>query len=417
MHRIISTIGYRLSTIAALIVLASCASPQAGPPPSPSARPTSLATPVPTLAPMSTAAQPTAGATSGPPVPTASPPQGELLPAPLYVLDNGQIARIERDGKSRALVTNEKVDIKGFKPIATFAMSRGGDMAYVVGDLKADRLVRAGPHGEDRRTIYETAGHELSNLVWSSDSTQIYLRLLNNHEPPETPSGIYRISAAGGAPQLLRADDPVDNIANPSPTISGYRPFALAPDGSHLLIEIYSIYYTGCGLGVMPIGGGNLVRLEVPPGTKTFCGEAAWSPDGAAVYFLAGPESGPTIWRGDAASGATMALAAGTVLSRAPLAMPGGALRFFLVHRDQSGAGAMTFALADLAAPQAAPATRSAPFSDSLGQVLWALNGSGAVISVEPTNAAADLRWAPADGPPVPLPNTSQGIGGIDWGR
>ncbi|MEI7768696.1 MAG: hypothetical protein WCI67_01845, partial [Chloroflexales bacterium] len=364
-----------------------------------------------------TAPQPTAGETSGPPKPTAAPPQGAALPAPLYVLDNGQIARIERDGKSRVLVTDEKVDIQGLPPIATFAMASTGDMAYVVGDLKADRLVRAGPHGEGRRTIYEAKGHELSNLVWSIDGAQIYLRMLNNREPPDTPSGVYRISAEGGALELLRADDPVDNVANPSPTISGYRPFALSPDGARMLVEIYSLYYGGCGLGVMPTGGGAVVRLAVPPGTKTFCGEATWSPDGAAVYFLAGPESGPTIWRGDAASGATMAMAAADVLSRAPLAMAGGALRFFLVQRDPSGAGTMSFTMADLTAPQAAPAASGAPFSDHLGQVLWAPDGRGAVVSVEPANTSVDLRWTTTDGAPMSLPNTNQSIGSMAWGR
>jgi hypothetical protein len=290
-------------------------------------------------------------------------------------------------------------------------------MAYVVGDLKADRLVRAGPRGEDRRTLYEAEGHELSNLVWSSDGAQIYLRLLNNREPPDTPSGIYRIAAAGGAPELVHADDPVDNVANPSPTVSGYRPFALSPDGKRLLIEIYSLFYSECGLGVLPLGGGDVVRLQVPQDTKTFCGEAAWSPDGAAVYFLAGPESGPTIWRGDAASGATTAMAEPDLLSRAPLAMPGGALRFFLVRRDQSGSGSMSFSMAALAAPQAAPTALGTPFSDRLGQVLWAPDGSGAVVSVEPAETSIDLRWMPADGEPLPLPNTNQHIAGMAWGK
>lgn len=409
--------------ILVLLVMAGCVAPQAGPTPTPSppARPPSRSTPVPTLAPTVAAPSPTASATSSPPTPTAAPtaapPQGGVLPAPLYVLDNGQIARIERDGKSRSLVTNERVDIQGLAPVATFALARAGDIAYVVGDLKADRLVRAGPHGEGRRTIYEAEGHELSDLVWSSDGAQIYLRMLNNRQPPDTPSGIYRVSAEGGALELLRADDPVDNVANPSPTISGYRPFSTSPDGSHILMEITSTYYNNCSLGVMPVGGGDAVRLDLPPGTKTFCGEATWSPDGTAVYFLAGPEAGPTVWRGDTASGATMAMATIDVLSRAPLALPGGVLRFFLVRRDPSGAGAMSFAMANLTAPQAAPAPLGVPFSDRLGRVLWAPDGSGAAMGVETASKSVDLRWATADGPPVPLPNTNQGIADMAWGR
>jgi hypothetical protein len=422
MHRIISAALSAIAALVALIALAGCNAPQAAPTSTPlaSTRPPALATPVPTLRPTSAASPAPTSATSGPPAPTAAPTVapagGGILPAPIYVLDNGQIARIERNGKTRALVTSEKVEMQGLQPIATFAMAPTGDMAYVVGDVKADRLVRAGPHGEDKHTIYEAAGHELSDLVWSSDGAQIYMRLLNNREPPDTPSGIYRIAAAGGTPELLHADDPVDNVANPSPSVSGYRPFAISPDGKRLLVEVYSLYYDGCGLGVLPLDGGDTVaRLTVPQGTKTFCGEATWSPDSAAVYFLAGPESGPTIWRGDAASGATTAQAAPDMLARAPLQLASGALRLFQVRRDP--AGAMTFTMADMATAQAAPAPLGAPFSARLGRVLWFPDGSGAVISVESADAEADLRWVPADGSPMSLPNTGQGIVGIAWGR
>ncbi|MEI8307728.1 MAG: hypothetical protein WCF99_11770 [Chloroflexales bacterium] len=417
-----------ISFLLMLLIVSGCTTPQAGPTPTPTpnqpTRPVSLATPVPTAAPTSAASLPTAGVTTGPPAPTAAPtavsttvpPQDGVLPAPLYVLDYGQIARIERDGKSRNLVTSEKVGIQGVEPIATFAVSRAGHIAYVVGDSKADRLVWTGPHGENRRIIYEVEGHELSNLVWSNDSSQIYLRILNNRQPLDMPSGIYRISSAGGSPTLLRADDPVDNVANPSPTINGYRPFAFSLDGSRLLVEIYSLYYDGCGLGVIPTAGGDMVRLNVPLNTKTFCGEATWSPDGTAVSFLAGPDSGPTIWRGDAASGATTAMAAADVLSRAPIAMSDGALRFFLVRHDPPGSGPVIFTMSYLTNPQAAPIALGAPFNERLGQVLWSPDGTGAVISIVPTDKPVDLRWVPADGEAIPLPNTSQGINGMAWG-
>jgi WD40-like Beta Propeller Repeat len=403
-----------------LLIVSGCAS-SAGSTPTPGqpTRSVSLSTPVPTLA-VTALPSPTAGVTIGPPaptiVPTITPSPSGILPAPLYVLDYGQIARIERDGKSRNLVTSEKVDIQGVEPIATFAVSRAGNIAYVVGDLKADRLVWTEPRGENKRTLYEAEGHELSNLVWSKDGQQIYLRVLNNRQPPDKPSGIYRIASAGGPLELLRADDPVDNVAHPSPTINGYRPFAFSPDGSRLLVEIYSIYYDGCSLGIIPAAGGDIVRLNIPLNTKTFCGEAAWSPDGTAVYFLAGPDSGPTIWRGDASSGATTAMAAADVLSRAPVALSDGSLRFFLLRRDPPGSGPVTFVLSSLITPQTAPVALGAPLSDRLGQVLWSPDGTGAVISVVPTNKPMDLRWMPADGEPLSLPNSSQGINGMAWG-
>lgn len=420
---------YKLSfTLLVLLALAGCAAPQgATPTPAASASPSAaLPTPVPTLAPSDAPAAPTAEP-GGPPAPTAAPSaapatvppaSGDLLPAPLFVLDNGQIARIEPDGKTRNLITDEQVDIPGLAPIATFAMSPQGLLAFVVGDLKADRLVVTNEQGQSRQIIYEQQGHELSNLAWSPDGAWIYLRLLNNRQPPDIPSGAYRIAAAGGKPELLRADDEPADVANPAPSVSGYRPFAASPDGKRLLVEVYSLFYDGCGLGVISTGGDEsnaLVRLDVPPGTKTYCGEATWSPDSAAVYFLAGPESGPTIWRGDAASGATAAQAGPDVLARAPYVLPGGELRFFLV--DRSGeSGEARFAMAELSAPQAQPRVIGQPFSERLGRVLWAPDGHGAVAVVAPPDKQGDLRWLAVDFQPVPLPNSNIGLGELAWG-
>lgn len=408
---------YRLiAPLLALLLIAGCAGQPPAATPTPAAPGPTAAppTPVPTLAASATAAAPTAEP-SGPPAPTA-PPRRDLLPAPLLVLDNGQIARIEPDGATRRLLTDEKVDVPNLAPIATFAASPQGDLAFVVGDLRADRLVRIDAQGQGRRIIYEQEGHELSDLVWSPDGAWIYLRLLDNRQPPDLPSGVYRIAASGGQPELLRADDPTDDPVNPSRSISGYRPFAVSPDGARLLVEVYSLYYTGCSLGVIPAAGGDaIVRLATPEGTKTYCGEASWSPDGAAVYFLAGSDTGPTIWRGDAASGAAAAQAAADVFARAPFPLPGGAIRFFLVGRD-SAASDVQFAMAELSAPQAQPAVIGQPFSDRLGRVLWAPDGSGAVMVVAPPDKASDLRWQEVDVPPVTLPNSNIGIGDLAWG-
>ncbi|NTV62377.1 MAG: hypothetical protein HGA65_02425 [Oscillochloris sp.] len=358
---------------------------------------------------------PSSGAAAGPPLSTAADAPPLSFPAPLYVLDNGQVARIEPDGKSRALVTKETIEVQGFPPVSTFAISAQGTLAFVVGDLKADRLVLAGLRGEDRRVLYEHPDYQLSDLVWSLDGSQIYLRLLNNKQPPDIPSGIYRIELADGQLHLVRSDDPVDDPVNPSRTINGYRPSAISPDGTRLLIEIYSLYYDGCRMGVMAPSSGDIVHLTPATDLKTYCGDAIWSPDGMGIYFLVGTSQGPSIWRADAASGAAQPLTSLSVLARAPWQMPDGALRFVLVTRDVS-AGKMQFALAELALGQSAPTIRAAAFSEPLGQVLWAADGSGVVVSVVPTGKTADLRWVPVGGDPVSLPNTNNGIVDLAWG-
>jgi hypothetical protein len=415
-----------LLTLLALLLIAGCQQAPATPTPGASEatpRP-ALPSPVPTLGATAapTVAAPTAAAPSataeapGPPAPTAAPPTGDVLPAPLYVLDNGQIARIERDGATRALVTEETVEVDGLPPIATFAASPQGDLAYVVGDLRQDRMVVVGPRGENPRIIYSVEGHELSDLSWSPDGAQIYLRLLNNLQPPDIPSGVYRMPAAGGPPELLRADDPVDDPINPAPTVSGYRPVAPSPDGSRLLVEVYSLFYDGCGIGVMPAAGGEVLLLAPPEGTQTYCGEAAWGPDGAAVYFLAGGEAGPTIWRGDAGSGAAAAMAPADALARSPRPLADESVRFFQIYRDAQDPAKLTFALAELSPSQQLPNPLSRPSSDGLGVTLWAPDGSGAVAAVLPETKPVDLRWLSVDGEPVTLPSSTQGISDLAWG-
>lgn len=366
-------------------------------------------------------------APTAPPVATAPPtvarpqPGGTRLPAPLYLLDRGQIARIERDGVTRAQLTRERLEIEGVNPIHTFTIAPGGDLAYVVGDLDADRLVRADPRGANPRTLYSEPLHELSDLAWSPDGSFIALRLLNNKEPPDIPSGIYRLSADGGRPELLRPDDPVDDLANPSRALRGYRPFLFATTGA-LLVEAFSLFYEGCDLAVLPPGG-ELARITVPDGISTYCGEAAWSPDGASVLFLAGkppgPGGGPTLWRASASGGLAEPISAPTDLARAPFVAPDGTLRFFLVRlREADGIAGAEFTMASLAGAGATPMPLAPPTPDQPAFVLWAPDGSGAVAELVPADAASALRWLPADGSPsLDLPQTGAGIGGAAWGQ
>lgn len=395
-----------LGYILGIVLFAACSNSPPGPAPAPST------TSAPTVAPS--------------PAPATSEPSGSIerrpvLPAPLYVLDRGQIARIERDGVTRAQITRERIEIEGYLPISDFDAGPAGDLAYVVGDLDADRLSRTGPAGGEAQVLYSEPGHELSDITWAPDGEMIYLRLLNNKEPPDIPSGIYRIPAAGGDLEPVLADDPVDDRVNPSRALRGYRPFAFSPDGSHLLIEAFSLFYDGCDLATLPSAGGDQARITLPDGVEVYCGEASWAPDGASLLFLAGPPvgpdtGGPTIWRAPAAGGAAEAIAAPEALARAPLALPSDAARFFSVARPADPAGAAIFAPAEISGPGAAPQPLGEPFTDRLSLALWAPDGAGAVIVAEPSEEPLALRWLPIGGQPVELPHTRAGIRGLRWG-
>ncbi len=399
-----------LAALAALL-LAACAGPPAPTPAQPTAA-------QPTAAP--TAPQPTAAPTA--PQPTAA-PGGALLPAPLYILEDGQIARVERDGATRAVITAEPAPLAGLEPIAEFAVAPAGALAYIVGDVEADRLVLADGRGQGPSTRYEQAGHELSDMVFTPDGQALVLRLLNNREPPDLPSGLYRLPLAGGDPELLRADDPTDDPANPSRAVSGYRPVAFSPDGARLLLQVFSLYYEDCALGVIAASGGEVTRLATPAGQSVYCGEEVWSADGASVLFLAGPtegdEAGPRLWRADAASGAAEPMVAAGSFARAPHGLAGGATRYFLANLVRDPAGAITgatFAPAELAAPGAAPATLGPPFDRSLALARWAPDGTGVAVETNEPAVGSTLSWLPIGGEPVELSSADAATVQMFWG-
>ncbi|HMQ30617.1 MAG TPA: hypothetical protein PKD53_07795, partial [Chloroflexaceae bacterium] len=267
-----------LAALAALL-LAACGG-QPAPTPSPTAASTAEATATATAAP------------TGPAATAAPTPEGAVLPAPLYILEAGQVARIERDGQSRAVITAEPPPLPGLEPIAEFAVAPTGALAYIVSDVEADRLVLADARGQNPTARYEQQGHELSDLVFAPDGQSLLLRLLNNREPPDLPSGLYRLPLAGGEPELLRADDEPADPINPARSVSGYRPVAFSPDGARVLLQVFSLFYEDCGLGVIAADGGEVTRVSLPEGQGFFCGEEAWSADGAAVLFLAGATEG-----------------------------------------------------------------------------------------------------------------------------
>lgn len=406
----------RLLPFAALaaLILAACAAPPA---PQPTAAPPS---------PAATALPPSPAATALPPGPsaTALPPGADLLPAPLYLLQGGQIARVERDGATRTVITAVPAPMPGMEPIAEFAVAPDGALAYIVSDVEVDRLIIADPRGQAHTTRYEQQGHELSNMVFTPDGRAIVLRLLNNRQPPDLPSGLYRLPLAGGAPELLQADDVPADPVNPARTVSGYRPVAFSPDGALILLQVYSLFYEDCGYGVIAAAGGPVTRVALPEGVGGYCGEEAWAADGSAALVLAGTfegaGSGPRLWRADPTSGAAEPLLAEGSFARAPHGMAGGAVRFFLAQLVRDSAGATvgaTFAPAELAAPGAAPSPLAQPFDQLLDVALWAPDGAGVVYTVSAEDTAAGLRWQPIGGQPVELAAASAAITAAAWGR
>jgi hypothetical protein len=334
------------------------------------------------------------------PQPTAAPATA-LLPAPVYLLDDGQIWRMERDGQTRRQLTFESSDIYDFDIGAT-----DNTLAYAVGD------------GEER-TIVLLDGSGRTELirgpVWgpqiSPSGEQIAFQLDKSYDEiqserfKEFDNGVWLIGRAGGRPSLLQASEPISVEGNLVDGALQYYPREWSPDGTQLLMGVYFPVGEGGYLAVKDIASG--LVTEIPQA----CCEASWSADGAAVIIAGGTHIQDAIlglWRADPRSGVTTELIgpseqAGSPLVTAARQLADGSIYAFLtITKDPSFEGN------NKVMPQRVQADGSfAPVRKEsllLAGGLWADDASGAIVADagdDPANWYGRLSWLPLDGGPA----------------
>jgi hypothetical protein len=375
--------------------------------------------------------------TSGPaPAVTAS-SAAATLPAPLLVLERGQISRIETDGVTRSRLTEETVAMEGLLPITEFVIVPGNaDLIYIVGDLEVDRLMRADPQGKDARQLYSEPQIELSDLQISPDGTTLALRLLNNREQVgDLPSGVYLLPIDGSSPpRLLLADDPVDDPVNPSRALRKYSPLAFAPDGTRLLLRGDSAFYDGCKAMVLPLSdAASPLELRPDTGIVASCTQPVWSRDSSAVFVFGQPEDlsrgSLGLYRVDASSGAGIVLQpvgspGDYAFVRAPWSLLDGAIAFFVGRLPEAPPAAGGFQAVPLQLVRAASDAASDPQlmrSDTVlpfSAALWHPDGTGAVLLGQNAEGAQTLTYVPVgDSLPVALPVTGDNLEQFHWGK
>lgn len=404
--------GFVCLLLAALLLMSACTGPSTTVPTT--VAPTTAPATAPTAAGSPTAAP--APATS--PAATAMPaPADAVLPAPLYVLDTGQIVRIERDGVTRRQITNEAPPAPDALAIVQFDASPvDGTLVYIVQGVGAlPVLVRTDADGGNRTVLLDTL--PVAAPLLSPDGATIALRVFEDYERPGTNTpGLYLMPVAGGEPRLLLADEPVTDLTVERGDGRGFEAVAWSPDGTKLLVNAFSLSVEICELAIVDVASGAVVYLKAPaPDLVAACTAAAWTFDSTAVYFsVANPGNWfnePGIWRGDASSGAATAVPVEP--ANALLRMP-----FFAIDRlyafvatapddnpayspaaDPSEMMALSYTMSSVSLTGG---TFAALRSDAheLYNALWAPDGSGAVIFESNDPSAVRLIWLPTDGSP-----------------
>ncbi|GIW02985.1 hypothetical protein [Roseiflexus sp.] len=411
--------------LAALVLMSACTGPS-----------TTVSTTEPPTAVPSVAAPPTAApAPTAPSAATEMPaPANAVLPAPLYVLDTGQIVRIERDGVTRKQITNEAPPAPDALAIVQFDVSPvDGTLVYLVQGIGTPPvLVRTDADGGNRATLLDSM--PIAAPVIAPDGATMALRVFEDYERPGmyTP-GLYLMPVAGGEPRLILADKPATDPSIEGGDGRGFEAVAWSPDGTKLLVHAFSLSVELCELAIVDVASGGIVYLAAPePNLVAACTAAAWTLDSKAVYFsVTNPGKGfnePGIWRGDAMSGAATSVPIEP--SDALLHMPFFAIdRLYAFVSSAPGENPVSSPAADPAELMALSYTMSsvpltggafaALRSDAhqLYQALWAPDGSGAVIFESSDPSAVRLLWLPTDGSPGVELYKGTDLYSVRWGK
>lgn len=320
------------------------------------------------------------------------------LPAPVYLLQDDQIVRLEPDGDRLTQITYEP------QPVRDMSVAANGTLVYLTGD----ELVAL--DGAGRRVLLRE--QSISQPRITPDS-QLVAYHLDAPRPgliigrDDSPDGVYLSAITGGRPRLLIADDPEPATPDVTQPAWRYQPVAWSPNGLHLLL--YAVMRPALGIP----GGEAVIVGHDDRVVRVFscCEEELWSVDGNELT-VAGGGPGPDVrfglFRIDVVRGRET-----PVLTSSELTIP-------LVRAPQRLADGVIYAFVELVAvedysweypfrPRMVRVTDRGEVmpvrSERIGEpvaVLWDAQARGALVQFAEID---ELIWLPAD-PNLPLKTT-----------
>jgi hypothetical protein len=342
--------------------------------------------------------------------PTA-PPATALLPAPLYLNENGVLFRVAQDAQQRDLIAGAP---NGAGGVSEFDVAPNGALAFLEARPGQARttgaLVRVNADGTAAQTLL--TGDYFTGLRWSPDATQLALGVMEliGGPPPTLDPGVYLVPADGGPPRFVLASE----RHRPEIQARVYVPQGWSPDGSRLLLNVYGLENGVCGLAVLALHGGPFVVINPPLGLTIACDQAVWRADSGAIvlnmYRIGSGILEPGLWQADPTSGLVTEFVppqgpAGWNMVSIGVATPdGGWLALVTVtHEPPTEAMVLEWQPARIGADGSITPLNIAPYPLDWWVAAWAPDGSGVVVQQTTGMDATTLLWLPDGGDPVPF--------------
>jgi hypothetical protein len=214
-----------------------------------------------------------------------------VLPAPLYYIDatTRQVMRLERDGLTTTVITDEALGVEEF---AVSAATQGADKPQNLVYESNNDLFGLNLFTGDRRQLF--AGDKMSNDVLMGTATFSPL-----NAPTISPDGTQIAFAYNGIqliamegrtpPTMILPNDPLPdfsdpNVVLPEGPLRQYFGAQWSPDGSQLAVE-FAYFPEGGGVGLIDLVDGTFTDLSMiaRDSGAIGCCEFEWIAPGAAL--------------------------------------------------------------------------------------------------------------------------------------